>query len=291
MDGNLIINEYLEHELLIYKGQQYWIDYLIKQEKLAKIIYSWFNKFKGLSLEGWADVVAESIGYLEFEWEVTSEMIKILHDVIFGEHREKHKEQIRVILRVVGENTTALRVSKITKGFSLLRYRKLESKPIVMMLHFNGERYKYFQLTQVYITRCPTFWLWSKLHPKEPKVKNVSLLLHSITSYRAKDLYPKFEQMVIPSPLPFMRQLLMNKIEAKEIPVVAVSSVEITFSLINPRFTEYWKKWQTGEKKIMYCLYCVSPAKFMCDGCKDTTYCGKECQREDFPVHAMGCVK
>jgi len=44
-----------------------------------------------------------------------------------------------------------------------------------------------------------------------------------------------------------------------------------------------------AEPPVRLCSVCRAPDAKLCTGCATTRYCGKECQKGDWPVHKSVC--
>ncbi len=58
------------------------------------------------------------------------------------------------------------------------------------------------------IVRLPSAWIYGIEHKDNTEMRNMSLLLHSITSYSMLQIFPRLRLLTIPSPYPIMAEIL-----------------------------------------------------------------------------------
>ncbi len=106
------------------------------------------------------------------------------------------------------------------------------------------------------IVRLPSAWVYGVEHKDNAEMRNMSLLLHSVTSHSMLQIFPRLRLMDIPSPYPIMAEIL-KKASKKygfrfDPPGYRIDIVRETAWL------GIWKQW------VMTCdACCYQPAKWM----------------------------
>ncbi len=107
------------------------------------------------------------------------------------------------------------------------------------------------------IVRLPSAWIYGIEHADNREMRNMSLLLHSITSYSMLQVFPRLRLLEIPSPYPIMATILR---EASKKYGFKIDEPGYRIDIVREvAWLNIWKQW------IIPCnACCCEPAKWRC---------------------------
>jgi hypothetical protein len=105
------------------------------------------------------------------------------------------------------------------------------------------------------IVRLPSAWIYGIEHSDNTEIRNMSLLLHSVTSHSMLQIFPRLRLLVIPSPYPAMAKILNDASKKYGFRIDAPYTIDI---VREKAWLDIWKQW------IMSCdACCFEPAKYV----------------------------
>lgn len=138
--------------------------------------------------------------------------------------------------------------------YSVLRWRKAPIAKRIFMLvtarrviaEDDGREW----CVQLHIVRLPSMWLHAVSSPVEyacMTASNTSMLMHSITTYAMRARFPTLSKMVIPTPLPRMREIFLNAAHDYDFRIeMSDDGTRIHVDMdTQPNYMQLWRRWIT----------------------------------------------
>lgn len=250
------------------------------------------------------DVAAIPWALFEWRWEVNDVMMKLFQKEMQKQRMlmrtDKYFMDIPLLAMETSLRTQVLNLSVRHRPgqdfFSVLRSPVYHNCVLMSVLMWrNSEDAEPRVINQEQIVGWPTMWLYRVMHPECCKeVSRIALLMHSITSYAAKQMWPSLSAVEIAGPFPAMEKLLKEAaktygfyfrgVPPGEEEEEDIEEDDITYwylSANDTNYTELWRrKWGTEATAGIRCSICdTRQARWTLRGYPDRAYCGNKCAR------------
>lgn len=175
-------------------------------------------------------------------------------NVVWKSIQEK-RPFLAATLAVLGELRVSHENPRPDQFYSVLRWRKAPiAKRIFMLITarrvvaMNEQEWS----VQLHIVRLPSMWLHAISSPAEyacMTASNTSMLMHSITTYAMNSRFPAIHMMVIPAPLPRMREIFTRAAHEYDFQIEMGDDATNIYvdTTTQPNYVQLWRRWITLE--------------------------------------------
>lgn len=295
IDQSVTVNHYITHQFFDQRNAQnnQWENTLIKAWGLVNWLHNIAETWKSslgdtLTLEDFKHEFPYIA--LEWKWEITDSMFQLLLEELKKAHKAIREEeyhtdyQLGAMKYTIGVHVRSLGRTKsaATNFLSILRSPMYGNSVLMALMCWNErETHTPKIVNQEQIVIFPTIWLYKIMHPGCcVEISNISLLIHSITSFAAKSIWPSVKQIEIAAPYPLMKKKLK---EAARQYGFSITREDDNYYLpaTDDNYMQLWRrKWATVQGEL--CSVCWSLDAQWTLKSTNNNYCGKDCAMTDF---------